>query len=184
MYNNFFLAGFGGQGVLAVGNIIAEAAMRAGLHVTFMPSYGVEMRGGTANCTVVISDHEIGSPIITHPRNAVFFNLPSLAHYQPDVAANGMLIYNSSLIDTSEVKRNDLRVVPIPFNTLADSMGKTRLSNMIALGAILSLAEILGIEEVGAAMPFVFAEKYHKFLPTNMEAVKKGFEYASKLSPV
>lgn len=180
MYNDFFLAGFGGQGVLVVGNLIAEAAMRAGRRVTFMPSYGVEMRGGTANCTVVVSDHEIGSPIITRPQNSIFFNLPSLAHYQPDVAANGLLIYNSSLIKASEVKRNDVKVVPIPFNSLADAMGKTRLANMIALGSILSLTGILDIEEVGAAMPFVFAEKYHKLIPGNIEAVRKGFEYAKE----
>ena len=180
MYNDFFLAGFGGQGVLVVGNIIAEAAMRAGRRVTFMPSYGVEMRGGTANCTVVVSDHEIGSPIITHPRNSIFFNLPSLAHYQQDVAVNGLLIYNSSLIEATEVKRKDIKVVPIPFNSLADTMGNARLANMIALGATLSLTGVLGIEEVGAAMPFVFAEKYHKLIPKNIEAVKKGFEYAKE----
>ena len=182
MYNDFFLAGFGGQGVLVVGNIIAEAAMRAGRHVTFMPSYGVEMRGGTANCTVVVSDHEIGSPIITHPRNSVFFNLPSLAHYQPDVAVNGLLIYNSSLIESAEVKRKDIKVVPIPFNSLADGMGNARLANMIALGATLSLTGILDIEEVGAAMPFVFAEKYHKLIPKNIEAVRKGFDYTKEAS--
>lgn len=182
MYTDFFMAGFGGQGVLVVGNLVAEAAMRAGQNVTYMPSYGVEMRGGTANCTVVVSDKEIGSPIITHPLNALIFNPPSMSVYQDSVKDGGLIIYNSSLIEAEEIKRDDVKVAAVPFNSLADEMGNGRLANMIALGAAIGATGLLEVQQVGDAMPFVFAEKYHSFIPNNVKAVQRGVEYVQNLN--
>src|SRR5512143_920952 len=135
MQTEVIFAGFGGQGVLFAGQVLAFAAMDAGHDVTWMPSYGPEMRGGTANCTVVIADEEIGSPLVRHPKAAVVMNLPSLDKYEPLVAPGGVLIVNSTLI-TRRPAREDIRVIEAPANAIAEELGSAKLANMVLAGAL------------------------------------------------
>src|SRR3989339_97153 len=129
---NVIIAGFGGQGVLMGGNILVHAAMYEGKYVTWMPSYGVEMRGGTANCTVVISEEEIGAPVVGHPQNVIALNLPSKDKFESLVKPGGLMIINSSLIE-AKVMRDDINALYIPLNKMADELGEPRALNMIAI---------------------------------------------------
>src|SRR4030042_7019688 len=133
MQTEIIFSGFGGQGALFAGQLLAFAAMDAGMGVTWIPSYGPEMRGGTANCTVIIADEEIGSPTVRRPKAAVVFNLPSLDKYEPLVVPGGVLIANQSLINRGFVG-DDLTTVMIPANDLAETLGNKRLTNMVMLG--------------------------------------------------
>src|SRR5512146_1409968 len=142
MQKEIIIAGFGGQGVLFGGQVVAYAAMDAGKEVTWIPSYGPEMRGGTANCTVVIADEEIGSPLVEHPPLAIALNLPSFDKYEEVLQPGGTLIVNKSMVDR-EAKRKDIKVVFVPCNQIAEEIGNKRLVNMVAIGALLSaLTEI------------------------------------------
>ena len=123
MYHDVVIAGFGGQGVLFIGNLLAEAGMDEGFHVTFMPAYGVEMRGGTANCNVIVSSEEVGSPITDSPLTGIIMNEASLMRFLPSIQKDGFLFYNSSLIPEEAVSRNDIQVVPVPANDLALKVG-------------------------------------------------------------
>src|SRR3989337_1835826 len=122
-YSDLIIAGFGGQGIMIIGNLLAFAAMKEGKHVTYLPTYGVEMRGGTANCTIVISSSEIGSPIVQRPHASISMNLPSLLKYGSRVLPKGLLIVNSSLIDLKEVTRIDIELLAIPANDIAIENG-------------------------------------------------------------
>ena len=139
MQTEIIIAGFGGQGVLFAGQLMAYAAMDSGLEVTWIPSYGPEMRGGTANCTVIIADESIGSPTVRNPRAAITLNLPSFDKYEPLVAAGGVLIGNASMINRG-FKRQDVQSVLIPANEIAEAIGDKRLMNMVVLGALLEKA--------------------------------------------
>jgi 2-oxoglutarate ferredoxin oxidoreductase subunit gamma len=178
MYYDLICAGFGGQGVLVIGNLVAEAALQEGKNATFFPSYGVEMRGGTANCTVVISDEPIGSPIIGHPLSSIVMNLPSLVKFAPLIRPDGLLLVNSSLVDPKEVKRNDIELVAIPFLKVAGELGNDRLANMVAVGAYCERTGTVSLESIFEAMKEVFDEHYHHLIPKNIEAVKRGSEIA------
>jgi 2-oxoglutarate ferredoxin oxidoreductase subunit gamma len=134
-YYDVTVAGFGGQGVMVIGNLLAYAAMIEGRYVTYLPVYGVEMRGGTANCTIVISSHPIGSPVVGRPRAAIVMNLPSLIKYESSILPNGLLFINSSLIEPKEAYRKDIEILSIPINEIAIDHGNPKLANMIALGA-------------------------------------------------
>ena len=134
-YYDIIVAGFGGQGVMVIGNLLAYAAMKEGKHVTYLPVYGVEMRGGTANCTVVISSQQIGSPVVGRPHAAIVMNLPSLIKYEPLILPKGLLFINSSLIDPKETSRKDIEILSIPVNEIAIENGNPKLANMVALGA-------------------------------------------------
>lgn len=180
MYYDLICAGFGGQGVLVIGNLVAEAAIQEGKNVTFFPSYGVEMRGGTANCTVVMSDEPIGSPIIGHPMSCIVMNLPSLVKFTPLIKSGGLLLVNSSLVDPNEVKRNDIELIAIPLLKVAKELGNDRLANMVALGAYCEKSGSVRLESVFEAMKEVFDEHYHHLIPKNIEAVKKGSEIAKR----
>src|SRR4030043_2030766 len=118
-YYNIIGAGFGGQGVMVIGNLLAYAAMIEGRYVTYLPVYGVEMRGGTANCTIVISSHQIGSPVVGRPHASIVMNLPSLIKYEPLILPQGLLLINSSLIDPKETHRKDIEIFSIPVNEIA-----------------------------------------------------------------
>jgi len=134
METTVIIAGFGGQGILFAGKVLAQAGMQAGHNVTWLPSYGPEMRGGTANVTVIISDDEIGSPLAPQPQTALVFNNPSMDKYEPLVAPGGTLIFNSSLIDRAP-RRTDITVVAVPANDIAADIGDETVANMVALGA-------------------------------------------------
>ena len=135
MEKQFLIAGFGGQGVLLIGQLIAKAAMRQGYEVSWMPSYGPEMRGGEANCAVVVSDEPIGSPLVSEPPVLVAMNKPSLMKFMPMMPAGGTLLYNASLIEGVEL-RTDVTVIPVACNEVAEQLGNGRVSNMVMLGAI------------------------------------------------
>ncbi|MGB9629268.1 MAG: 2-oxoacid:acceptor oxidoreductase family protein [Thermodesulfobacteriota bacterium] len=179
-YYDLIVAGFGGQGVLAIGNLIAYAAMKEGRHVTYLPTYGVEMRGGTANCTVVISSKEIGSPIVQRPHALIAMNLPSLEKFGPRVLSNGLIFLNSSLIDPKEVTREDVEVFPIPLNDIAIENGNPRMANMIALGAFIEKTKLVRMPSIFDSLEKVFDERHHRHIPDNIKAIQIGSEYVRK----
>jgi len=180
MYHDVFISGFGGQGILLAGQLLAEAAMEKGLNVTFFPSYGVEMRGGTARCTVVISDEEIGSPIVDSPLCVIAMNQPSLLRFQEVVTEGGLLIVNSSLARMDDVKRNGIRVREVPMSEMAIELGNTRLTNMVALGVYAELSGAIEPGELAVALQSVIPARNHKLIPLNEKAILKGAAYAAQ----
>src|SRR5690349_15363946 len=136
MQHDIVFSGFGGQGALFAGQLLAYAALDAGRNVTWIPSYGPEMRGGTAHCTVIVSDQPIGSPLVRHPRNVVAFNNPSVEKYAPLLATGGNLIYNDSLI-VRTIARADIQAIPVPASAIAAELGNNKLLNMVLLGALI-----------------------------------------------
>ncbi|MBC7220369.1 2-oxoacid:acceptor oxidoreductase family protein [Candidatus Bipolaricaulota bacterium] len=167
-------AGFGGQGVLLAGKILARAGMKAGLEVTWLPSYGPEMRGGTANCTVVLSDEPIGSPIAESPDVVMAMNGPSLDRFESRVAKGGALIINSSLIDRG-VGRADVRGILVPANELARELGEPRVANMVALGAVVGALGVVPLAAVKEAMAAELGAKARgNIVALNAEALDLG----------
>jgi len=179
MQTEIIIAGFGGQGVLFAGQLLAYAAMDAGAEVTWIPSYGPEMRGGTANCTVIIADEEIGAPTVRNPKAALVFNLPSFDKYEPLVAPDGVLVVNSSLVDRG-FNRSDIRAVLIPANEIAESLGDKRMTNMVMLGALLGVLPILPLTAVQKALEDHLPERHKRLLPLNFKALEMGAEVAQK----
>lgn len=177
MYFDVIVAGFGGQGVLLIGNLLAYAAMEESRHVTYMPVYGVEMRGGTANCTVVISDQEIGSPVIHHPVNAIVMNKPSLLRFGPMVQPGGRLFINSSLIDSIETDYPGTRTILIPTIELAAKAGDQKLANMTMLGAVIEETKVLSPKAVVKAFSRALDKRYHKMIPINTAALEEGARF-------
>lgn len=176
MQQEVIIAGFGGQGVLFAGQLLAYAGMDAGKAVTWIPSYGPEMRGGTANCTVVVSDEEIGSPFVKNPTAVLAMNLPSLDKYEDLVKPGGVLVVNTSMVNR-QVARTDINVVSIPANDVAESAGTKRAVNMVMLGALLGNVDILSLEALEAALEDHLPERHKKFLPANKEALRQGAAY-------
>jgi 2-oxoglutarate ferredoxin oxidoreductase subunit gamma len=178
MYYDVFISGFGGQGILLAGQLLAEAAMVKGLEVTFFPSYGVEMRGGTARCTVVFSDEQIGSPIVDNPMCVIAMNQPSLLRFQKSLPPKGLLIVNDSLAKMEDVKRNDLNVHGISMSELAIELGNTRLTNMVALGAYAELSGAIAAEEIASSLESVISARNKSLIPLNEKAIIAGAEVA------
>ena len=177
MQTEIVIAGFGGQGVLFAGQVLAYAAMDNGSEVTWIPSYGPEMRGGTANCTVIIADEEIGSPLVRNPRAALVFNLPSFDKYEPLVVPGGVLIVNASLVNRP-VHRDDLESVMIPANEIAESLGDKRLTNITMVGAMLEKLPVLSLESVEKALNDHLPERHKKLLALNLKALRSGADFA------
>ncbi len=171
------LAGFGGQGIMFAGQVLSYAAMETGKEVTWIPSYGPEMRGGTANCTVVIADEEIGSPLVKNPPVALVMNLPSLDKYEPLMRPGGTLVVNSSMVDRS-VRREDITAIYIPANEIAEEIGDKRLANMVAVGALLTAVSVLKTEDIEATLNAHMPGRHKHLLPKNIEAIRKGYAYA------
>ena len=178
MYHDVFIAGTGGQGILLIGNIIAEAALAEGREVTFLPSYGVEMRGGNANCTIVISDREIGSPSINTPQVLIAMSRRAQVLYEAKVLPNGLMILNSSLVPAAEVKRRNFELLALPVNDIAAELGNVRLANMITLGVYVGKSAAVKLESLEEGMEEALSERNRKFIPQNMEAIKKGYDIA------
>lgn len=173
-------AGFGGQGILLAGKILARAGMNRGLEVTWLPSYGPEMRGGTANCTVVVADSQIGSPVVDNPEALVAMNAPSLDRFEGRVAAGGVIVVNSSLVKRA-VKRHDVRAVPVPANDIAAELGNPRVLNMVALGALVRELDVLPLEAVEEAMEEELRGRGRdKLIELNRRALRRGFSEAEK----
>jgi len=177
MQEEIIISGFGGQGTLFAGQVLAYAAMDADFHVTWIPSYGPEMRGGKARCTVIISDQEIGSPLVRRPSAAIVMNIPSFEAFEPMVKPGGVLVVNQSLVPNRS-QREDLRVLYVPATELATEMGNARIANMICLGALVKALGVLPLEALEQALDNHLAERHRKWLPLNKEALRKGAEFA------
>lgn len=177
MQKEIIIAGFGGQGVLFGGQVVAYAAMDAGKEVTWIPSYGPEMRGGTANCTVVIADEEIGSPMVEHPPLAIALNLPSFDKYEQELQKGGTLIVNKSMVDRGP-KRDDIHVVFVPCNDIAEEVGDKKLLTMVAVGALLTALPELTMDDVRRALEGHMPARHMDLLQKNLEALRRGFEAA------
>jgi 2-oxoglutarate ferredoxin oxidoreductase subunit gamma len=169
------ISGFGGQGVLFAGQLIAHCALANQMEVTWFPSYGPEMRGGTAHCTVIVADEEIGSPIIRNPTAAIVMNLPSLDKYEPLVAPDGVLVINSSLVDRS-AQRDDISIVEVPANEIAEEIGDRRLANMVMVGALLHRLPIFTLEQLSKALDRHIPERRRELLDANLKALEQGYQ--------
>jgi len=180
-YYDVIIAGFGGQGVLVIGNLLAYAAMKEGRHVTYLPVYGVEMRGGTANCTIVVSSYEIGSPVVGKPRAAIVMNLPSLIKYESLVVPRGLLVVNTSLIDLKETSRKDIEFLPVPVNEIAIKNGNPKMANMVALGAFVEKTKLVKMDSLFQSFEKVLDGRYHSLIPSNIKAVEIGAEFVRSL---
>ena len=178
MTEQIIFAGFGGQGVLSMGMLLTYAGMLEGKNVTWLPSYGPEMRGGTANCNVILSDDIIGSPIITSATAAVVMNRPSLDKFENKVEKGGLLLINSSLIQDKS-KRTDIGVVYVHANEIATELENEKVANMVMLGAYLAKAGIMDPERILEALPKVLGESKAKFIPMNREALARGAKAVS-----
>ena len=176
-YSDVIIAGFGGQGVMVIGNLLAYAAMNEGRHVTYLPTYGVEMRGGTANCTVVISSSPIGSPVVGRPCSSIVMNLPSLIKYEPLILPKGMMLINSSLIDPGESTRQDIELLSIPLNEIAIENGNAKFANMVALGAFIEKKKLVRLTSLFESFEKIMDERYHSLIPANIKAIEIGAEF-------
>lgn len=177
MEEQVLFAGFGGQGVLSMGQFLTHAALGAGKHVSWVPSYGAEMRGGTANCLVTIADEEISSPLTENPKMAVVLNRPSLDKFEPKLQTNGTIVVNSNLVDREAI-RDDITMLKLPVNDLASRFGNPRVANMILLGAYLEKTKIVGVEEALNHFEAIFQGKKPEIINTNKKAFLAGVEYA------
>ena len=178
MQQEIIISGFGGQGTLFAGQLLAYAAMDSGCHVTWIPSYGPEMRGGKARCTVVVSDEEIGSPLVRQPSAAIVLNIPSMESFEPTVKPGGVLVVNSSLIPlTSE--RADISIIYVPASDIATGLGNVRLANVICLAALVEATGVVTLEAIKQALNDHLPKRHHKLLGLNKEAMDKGAALAS-----
>ncbi len=167
------IAGFGGQGVLLTGYLLAHAGMMEGKHVAWIPSYGPEMRGGVARCSVTVSAREISSPLVEEPDAVMAFNRPSLDKYEPTLIKGGSLYINSSLIDRRH-ERDDVKVYYIAANEIAESLGNLRVANLVMLGALVKSTGVVSMESILEAPRYVLPEHRHKLIPLNQKALELG----------
>lgn len=171
------MAGFGGQGVMLMGQLLTYAGMLESKQVSWMPSYGPEMRGGTANCTVVLSDQEVGSPVVTNPDVVIAMNLPSMDKFEKLLVPGGTLIYNSTLINRAPT-RTDIRVIAVAANETAQDLGNVRVANMVALGAFVEATAAVRDDSIAAALKKALPAHRQDLLPLNMLAIEKGRAFA------
>ena len=167
-------AGFGGQGVLSMGLNLAQAAMLEGKNVTFLPSYGPEMRGGTANCTVAISDEEIASPVASSPELIVAMNQPSMVKFQNQIQSGGLFFINSSLIET-EPARGDIEIVRVPANSIAEELGSPKSANMVMLGAFIKKSNLVSLANIIEGLKTILGNK-QKLIAVNKKALMAGYD--------
>ncbi|GFN36503.1 2-oxoacid:acceptor oxidoreductase family protein [Tepidimicrobium xylanilyticum] len=179
MEERLIIAGFGGQGVMAMGQLLTYAGMIEGKHVSWLPSYGPEMRGGTANCSVIISTEPVGSPVVVNSTTAIVMNKPSLDKFESGVNKGGKLFINSSLIEQKS-NRDDIEAYYIPANEIADELGNMRVANMVMLGAYLEVSKIVDIKSVLEGFTKVFGENRAHLIPINKEALERGAQVARK----
>ena len=176
MQSEVMFAGFGGQGIMMIGKLLAHAAMEEGYEVAWIPSYGPEMRGGTAYCTVVISDRPIGSPIIKNPRHLVAMNRPSLEKFAPVVKPGGVVLINSSLIPVDS-GRSDVDELRVPAVDIATSLGNGRAANIVALAAFIARSGVVSLSALRTCVEHEFAKK-PKLIPLNLQAIEEGVKAA------
>lgn len=178
MTQEVIMSGFGGQGVMLMGQLLTYAGMLENKNVSWIPSYGPEMRGGTANCSIIISEEPVGAPIVTEPTAVVAMNLPSIDKFEPALQSGGVLIINSSLVDKLP-KRTDIQVHQVPANDLAVELGNVKVANMVILGSLVAATEAVSIESLLQAFAKVFAKKPQLFA-INEQAIRKGAACISK----
>ena len=176
MQNETIIAGFGGQGILFTGKVLAYAGLEDGRDVTWLPSYGPEMRGGTANCTVVISDEEIGSAQVMNPRAAIVMNQPSLDKYEALVAPGGYLVVNTSMVNR-KASRTDISVIEIPGTELSEELGDKRLANIVMLGGLAAKADFLNLKSIEKGIEKSLSKDKKNLLNMNIKALQKGADY-------
>ncbi len=177
MQAEIIISGFGGQGALFAGQLLAYTALENDLNVTWIPSYGPEMRGGTAHCTVIISDQEIGSPVVKNPSGVIVMNIPSLEKYESLIKPGGALVVNTSLVDRTP-SRDDIEVILVPANEIAEELGERRLANLVLLGALVEKQNVLSIKQVGNALGQHIPEHRRNLLEANLKALARGAELA------
>ena len=175
MYQDVMIAGFGGQGVLLVGKLLAHAGMLEGKHVTWFPSYGAEIRGGTANCTVIIADREIGSPLVQSPSAMMIMNEASFKKFEPRIKAFGDLFLNTSLVHGPQT-RDDIVRIEVKANAIAEELGDIRIANMVMLGAFLKKSGVVALDSVLNALKAILPPRRHALLALNEKALKCGGE--------
>ena len=173
MKKEIILSGFGGQGVMSIGKNLVEAGVEEGLQVSWVPSYGPEMRGGTANCSVILSDDRIGSPLVESPTEIIVMNRPSLAKFAPTVRSGGAIFVNSSII-TDPVTREDVTPVYIPCDQIAAELGNPKVANMVMLGAYVAYAKVLRVDTIKNMIETMFSGRKAHLIPLNMQALERG----------
>jgi 2-oxoglutarate ferredoxin oxidoreductase subunit gamma len=173
MYQGVIMSGFGGQGIISAGVLLAYSGMVDGKYVTFFPAYGAEMRGGTANCSVVVSSDEVASPVVSSPDSLIVMNEPSLLKFEPALKANGLLLVNSSLV-SSKPKRNDINVVTIDANKIAEEIGTVKCANMVMLGALIHYTQAVALGSMVKTLTKVFPRAKKEMLQINENALNKG----------
>lgn len=176
MYQGIRISGFGGQGVISAGVLLAQAGMMEGKEVSFFPAYGAEMRGGTANCSVVVASEEVSTPIVSSPDTAIVLNEPSLAKFEPMVKPGGLLIVNSSLIN-SKATRKDIKVLYVPCNGVAGELGNAKVMNMVAIGAFAAATGAISVDAIAKALPKVYKKLKPEVIELNIKALKRGAEF-------
>ncbi len=174
------VAGFGGQGVMMFGQMLAYSATIDELNALWFPSYGPETRGGTANCSVTVSSEPINSPVFKNAHHLIAFNLPSLIKFHEHIQNNGLILYNSSLVEKQKTKK-DVFIVGIPVNEIAIKLGNEKVLNMVMLGAYLELTQIFGQHTIDAALKKFLGNKKSHMLDINLEAIEQGRQYIKKL---
>jgi 2-oxoglutarate ferredoxin oxidoreductase subunit gamma len=178
MTTKVIMAGFGGQGVVLIGTLLAYSGMTEGKHTTFFPSYGAEMRGGTANCSVIVSDLEVASPVVTQPDCIVVMNVASLDKFESIVRPGGTIFLNSSLIER-KVGRQDVKEIRIPANKIAEDLGSSRAANMVMLGGLIKKTGAVNLKSAVESLSKVLSERAMALLDINVKALSKGFEQVS-----
>ncbi|GAB4267041.1 pyruvate/ketoisovalerate oxidoreductase [Thermincola ferriacetica] len=179
MLEELIIAGFGGQGVMSMGQLLTYAGMIEDKHVAYIPSYGPEMRGGTANCSVTISDREISSPVFTEPSSVIIMNQPSLAKFEPMLKPGGLMLINSSLVSQKAI-RQDIRVLEIPGNEMAEKLGNGKVANIVLLGAYIEMTKVVTIDSIIESLKKVLPERRHNLIPLNRQALELGAEIVRK----
>ena len=181
METSIIIAGFGGQGVLFAGQLLTYAGMDVGKHVTWIPSYGPEMRGGTANCTVIISDEPIGAPLVERPDVAIVLNKPSFDKYEPLVNPGGLLVVNNSIV-SEESKRTDIEAVYVAANSVAEEFGSAKMMNVAALGALIARKPVLTIDQVDQSIVDHLPARKAHMLDANRGVLRRGYEAAQPVA--
>jgi len=171
---NVFMSGFGGQGIMLIGNLLAYAGIREGKNVSYYPSYGVEKRGGAANCTINVSDREVGSPVVGHPAAALILNQGAYDLYLERIQSGGFCLINTSLVTENSDARSDLDYLRLPLNEMAHKLGDARLVNMISIGAYAQKTGAVELESLKGALFDVLPERNHRFIPLNHQALELG----------
>lgn len=181
MYFDCVMAGHGGQGILSAGMILAHMAVHGDYHVTWFPSYGAEQRGGTANCSVVISGEEIGSPIVSAPSFGIIMNYPSLVKFQPSFRENAHVVSDISLVNKNNMYRDDLRYYGIDATKTANELGSGKVANMVMIGALLKISGLFDIETAKDMLQYALSKRHHKLLPMNRKALQQGYNLVSEV---